>query len=239
MSASARVERPGALGPWTGTVTVVDNIDVTYVQTAPNGSSATVHFTYHEQASYTLDGTTTAEGLYVATMTGSGVGTVGGTPNGPNICVVPGDPYLQWSYSGAANVAIVYANGAYVVAPQTVSTTVTTVSHNSACGSSDQTFTPTGNAPLFLAHRKPQGQAAPESTTALAGSQDFSITVINITTAGNGTVSWNLHRSGGGGGTGGVLPPGTPPTGTATGTVLLTASPTPPASPSPTAPRWT
>ena len=85
--------------PWTGTVTVVENVDVTYVTST---GSATVHIAYHDEASYTLSGELTSKGRFVATMTGSGVGKLTGTPNGANGCMVPAEPYLQWAYSGDA-----------------------------------------------------------------------------------------------------------------------------------------
>ena len=165
-------------------------------------------------------------------MTGSGGGKLIGTPTGPaGGCVVPYDPNAQWSYSGAANVSISYANGSFLVLSRPVSTTYTSVERFSACpgtNRSDDTQTRTAYAPLYTGYRKPQSQPAAENATTLVGSEDFSIpapaSLVNAQ-PGTGTVSWNLHRTGSSGGTGGVLPPGTPPTGTATGTVLLNGQP--------------
>lgn len=216
--ASWSVER-GAVGPWTGTVTVVEDIDATYDST---NAPVTVHATYHDQAIYTLSGAATPDGLSVATMNGSGAGKVTGTPTAPNVCVVPVDPFDQWSYGGAANVSIAYANGAFVIQPQPVDTTYTSIDRWPACpfaGRPDETRTRTGPAPFFVAQLHPKGQAAPETTTSLAGSENISLSFGSVTTAGKATVTWNLTR------TGGTPAPGSPPTGTPSGTVLVDGKP--------------
>ena len=225
VSASARVERRAA-EPWTGTVTVVEDLDVTY---AANNVPVTWHVTYHDQATYTLTGMTTADGLSVATMAGSGVGRATGTSSSPNVCPVPADPLEQWSFTGAANVSIAYANGVFVVQPQPTDTTYTTVNRFTACpfaGRGDETGTRTGPAPWLLDQIHPKGQAAAETTTSLTGSEDIPLSFAGVANAGKATVTWNLTRPGApGGGGGGTLPPGSPPTGTATGNVLVDGKP--------------
>jgi hypothetical protein len=220
--ASWSVER-GAVGPWTGTVTVVEDVDVTYDTTTTTGIPLTIHTTYHDQASYTLSGETTSDGLSLATMAGSGVGRLDGTSSTPNVCVVPQDPFQQWSYSGAANVSISYTNGAYVVLPQAVDTIYTYVDRFPACpGSnrSDETRTRSGPGPAYIAQLKPKGQAAAADATALVGSEELPLTYAGVATAGKATLSWNLSRTG-------STPPAPtgPPTGTPSGTVLVDGKP--------------
>jgi hypothetical protein len=203
VSAGSASGAQAAATPWTGTVNVVINLD----STTSTQSGATIHTTYHDDSTYTLSGDPTADGLYPATLKGSGGGVLSGTPGGASDCVVPANPWQQWSYSGPASVSISYANGVFLVVPKTVDVAVTTISRLSSCsGSSDQTSTRTMPEPYYLSERTPQGQAAAATATSLVGSEDFAFK------AGTGTVSWNLTRTSSGGvsGSGGGGKPAPP-----------------------------
>ena len=182
---------------WSGTVKVVEDIDHTF---EPGNDGLIAHVAYHDEAVYTLSGATTPEGLYVATMRGSGVGRYTGTK--PGSCVPPGDPYYQWSYDGPATVSVTYASGRYVIVPQGVPLTYTIVRRDSACGAfPDQTMSFNLPAPIGLAEEtrafRPLGQSASQTATSLSGTETlpfappFAVPTLRIGTA---TLTWDLTR---------------------------------------------
>ena len=157
VSASAHTGRRAA-DPWTGTVSVVDDANHTFAGHDTNGNSLTVLLTYHDEATYTLTGQTTADGLSVAQMTGSGTGRVSGTS--PVACVLTYDPYLKWSYSGQALVSVTYSGGKFVVQPQSV--TVDYQQLRTGCGTPDLPSTIPMPAPYGIGQVHSQGVAAAE-----------------------------------------------------------------------------
>lgn len=183
-----------AAAAWTGTVKVVEDVDYT---ATPMGY--VTHVVYHDQADYTLRGQVSAAGAQVADMTGSGVGR--STVTFPNGCVRLADPYYQWSYTGPAGVAVSFANGRWVVAPQFVMTTYSGVAQ-AACGQPSQTSSfqraAPGGAQDPPAGFQPQGQSAAANATSLSGSEKlsfapvFALPTLRIGTA---TLSWNLRRA--------------------------------------------
>ena len=186
---------------WSGTLRVVEDIDYTF---PPGNDGLVVHVVYQDEATYTLSGETTPDGLHVARMTGSGVGRYTGTR--PAGCVAPQDPYYQWSYDGAAAVSVSFANGKWVVAPRQVTTTYTSVVRWSACGLPDQTLTYSLPAPIGLQDPPrgllTQGKPGSRNSTSLSGSETvlfappFALPTLTIGTA---VLTWSLSRPAPGG----------------------------------------
>jgi hypothetical protein len=195
-AADARTPARTLATGWSGTLRVVDDINHTF---PPGNEGLVVHVDYHDEATYTLTGETTPDGLHVARMTGTGVGRYTGTR--PFGCVAPQDPYYQWAYDGPATVSVSYANGRWVVSPQKVTATYTSVVRWSACGQPDQTLTYSLPAPLSLQDPprglEPQGQAGSQTATSISGSESvafappFALPTLEIGTA---VLTWSLSR---------------------------------------------
>jgi hypothetical protein len=178
----------------TGTVKVVEDVDYT-----ANPAPSVIHVVDHDEAVYTLRGQVSAAELQVADLTGSGNGR--STVTLPDGCVRPADPYYQWSYTGPAGVAVSYANGRWVVTPQSVTATYSGVAH-AACGAPEQTNSFQRPAPGGVqgppAGLQPQGRSAPANASSLSGRETlsfappFALPTLRIGTA---TLTWNLERT--------------------------------------------
>jgi hypothetical protein len=206
-------------GTWSGTVTVAANLSGDYQTTLVPPSppwSAVIHVERQESSTYTLAGAATSEGLVPGQMVGSASGTETPLSVSPsNACFRTLDPAYAWSYQGPAQVQITYANGAFVLRPQAVAVTATTLNHG--CGVPDsqvqaQLTVPGGRlgTPALVA-----SQHAPANATSLAGSTSIPW-VFGPSPLGNMTITWDLTRKG-------ATQP--TPTGTATGTVLVNNQP--------------
>ncbi len=85
---------------WKGTVRVVTDMPK---QTQTFESGTVFEYSRHDEATYTLTGKR-PDGLYDATMVGSGTGR--GTNTFPGICTATADPHSGWTYNGPATVQI-------------------------------------------------------------------------------------------------------------------------------------
>lgn len=186
-------------GQWTGTVTVVEDVDYTATPTPD-----VTHVVYHDRAVYTLRGEVSTAGLELADMTGSGTGR--STVTHADGCVRAADPYYQWSYAGPASVSVARADGRWVITPQSVPTTYGGTAE-AACGAPADSHTFSRPAPSGLqdppAGFQPHGQSAAADALTLSGSEKlsfappFALSTLRIGTA---TLSWNLRRASAGGG---------------------------------------
>ena len=177
---------------WIGTVSLVTNVDHTYLDN---------HRTYRDEAVYTLR--QKADGSVGGSMAGSGGGR---WTSSSGDCPVATDPWLKWTYNGPASVTISYENGAFVIRPEWITTTLTEVARFSACGVPDQTFSSQGPAPVYVnliaccppARVIKASQAAPADARVLKGTETIPfdpVPLIEKSGTHTATLTWDLENA--------------------------------------------
>ncbi len=162
---------------------------------------------------YRLTGETTPDGLQVASMTGSGSFRSTGSSSDPGICVESYDPLGEWSYNGAALVRVSYVGGQFRVEPQLVDVESRAVATKCSPG---KTQTSVLREPVGLQQNQPPGIPGSEAAAVIQSTLPFPLAIAGSTeNTSSATLSINLRRGGG----------PSPPTGTASGTVLVGGKP--------------
>jgi hypothetical protein len=198
---------------WTGTVRLVENYSFTFSQTAPGGGTITEVRTGSDESVYTLTGQTTPDGLQMASMTGSGSFRSIGSSSDPDVCVESYDPLGEWSYDGPALVRISYVDGQFRVEPQLVDLVSRAVATKCSPG---KTQTNTIRVPVGLQQNAPPGISSSQTATILESTLPFPLVIAGSTLNTSGaTLAVNLRRGGG----------ASPPSGTASGKVLVGGKP--------------
>ena len=122
---------------WTGTVRLVESYSFTFSQAAPGGGTITevgpaarkpLHAHRRDDAGRAK----------VASMAGSGSFRSIGSSTNPDVCVESYDPLGEWSYSGPAVVRVSYLDGQFRVEPQIVEATGRSVATKCSPGQTRQ-----------------------------------------------------------------------------------------------------
>jgi len=195
-AASNRASLDGAT--WSGTITWTAQASGDYLTDTYPGTIAT-HVERDEIATYTLDGTATADGLALARMAGSATGSITNENPSGECLISDANPWYAWSYNGPAEVTIYYFDGSFDIEPIPVNVPTSTV--ETGCGLPDRPQPPglagvPGYGGFVLSvPRFVMSENAPANARALSGSTtvpwivkapagDFQIGTV--------TMAWNL-----------------------------------------------